>query len=221
MGRISSFLFGWWNRKGPGRGIVRCSGRLQLRYLEPPDWNAFRDLERTNEDWLAPWIPTPGPDRYSRERFVRQVRAAREQARQGTYHRLGIFLAEGMDLVGSVTLSGVIHGAMWGCHAGYWIASEHAGQGLMPEALCLAFDFAFRDLSLHRVQLAIMPRNVASRRVAEKLGLRDEGIARGYLKIAGKWEDHVRYAILADEYEARREDLYRVFVRPAAEGVFR
>ena len=65
--------------------------------------------------------------------------------------------------------------------------------------------FAFEDLGLHRVQIAIIPRNAASRRVVEKLGIRDEGIAVRYLEINGVWEDHVRYAITAEEWAERRE----------------
>ena len=65
----------------------------------------------------------------------------------------------------------------------------------------------FEELRLHRVQAAIVPRNSASRRVAEKLGLRDEGTAQNYLEINGVWEDHVRYAITAEDWAERGEKL--------------
>ena len=67
--------------------------------------------------------------------------------------------------------------------------------------------FAFDELRLHRIQISIIPRNSASRRVVEKLGIRDEGVAARYLEINGVWEDHIRYAITAEEWEQRREDL--------------
>ena len=67
--------------------------------------------------------------------------------------------------------------------------------------------FAFDELHLHRLQVAIIPRNSASRRVVEKLDLREEGIAERYLEINGTWEDHVRYAITAEEWAERREEL--------------
>jgi ribosomal-protein-alanine N-acetyltransferase len=67
--------------------------------------------------------------------------------------------------------------------------------------------FAFDDLRLHRVQIAIIPRNSPSRRVVEKLKVRDEGVAERYLEINGVWEDHVRYAITSEEWQQRREDL--------------
>ena len=55
--------------------------------------------------------------------------------------------------------------------------------------------------------LRLVPRNTASRRVAEKLKLRDEGTAERYLEINGTWEDHIRFAMTAEEWEARSEDL--------------
>ena len=66
---------------------------------------------------------------------------------------------------------------------------------------------AFEDLHLHRVQIAIIPRNSNSRRVVEKLAIREEGTALRYLEINGVWEDHVRYAITVEEWTARRDDL--------------
>jgi ribosomal-protein-alanine N-acetyltransferase len=60
--------------------------------------------------------------------------------------------------------------------------------------------------------VAIIPRNSASRRVAEKLGLRDEGTALRYLEIDGVWEDHVRYAITAEEWWERRDALLKEWV---------
>jgi ribosomal-protein-alanine N-acetyltransferase len=66
--------------------------------------------------------------------------------------------------------------------------------------------FAFEEVGLHRVQVSIIPRNRASRRVAEKLALREEGIAERFLEINGVWEDHVCYAITAEEWWERSAD---------------
>jgi len=82
-----------------------------------------------------------------------------------------------------------------------------AGNSYVPEAFVVAARFAFEELHLHRVQAAIVPRNIASRRVVEKLKLRDEGTAERYLEINGIWEDHIRFAMTAEEWEARGTDL--------------
>ncbi len=77
----------------------------------------------------------------------------------------------------------------------------------MSECVATVARFAFEDLRLHRLQIAIIPRNTNSRRVMEKLGLREEGVARRYLEINGIWEDHVRYAITSEEWDDRRAEL--------------
>jgi ribosomal-protein-alanine N-acetyltransferase len=79
----------------------------------------------------------------------------------------------------------------------------------MPEALVLMARFAFEQVHLHRFQVSIIPRNLRSRRVVEKLKLRDEGIAQRYLEINGAWEDHIRYALTVEEWHDRRDELVR------------
>ena len=71
----------------------------------------------------------------------------------------------------------------------------------------MVLKYAFEDLNLHRVQVAIIPRNTSSRRVVEKLSLREEGIAERYLEINGEWEDHIRYAFTSEEWDSRKEEI--------------
>ena len=97
--------------------------------------------------------------------------------------------------VGEITLSSIQRGPFQNAFVGYWVDEAMAGHGLAPEATVVVLRFAFEDARLHRVEVAIVPRNRASRRVVEKLGLREEGVAVRYLEIDGQWEDHVRYAM--------------------------
>ena len=102
-------------------------------------------------------------------------------------------------------LTAIQRGPFQSSYVGYWIDEKHAGNGYMPESVVVLCRFAFDELQLHRVQIAIIPRNQASRRVVEKLDIRDEGIAVRYLEINGVWEDHVRYAITSEEWDERRD----------------
>jgi len=77
----------------------------------------------------------------------------------------------------------------------------------MSEAVVAVMRFAFERLDLHRIEICIVPRNTNSRRVVEKLDLRCEGTAERYLQIAGVWEDHLRYAITAEEWRDRADAL--------------
>ena len=108
----------------------------------------------------------------------------RERERQmGSGFGFGIFF-EGR-FCGEITLSSIQRGPFQNGFIGYWIDEDMAGSGLIPEAVVVVLQFAFETLRLHRIEVAIIPRNEASRRVVEKLGLRDEGVAVRYLEIDG------------------------------------
>ncbi|RJE90329.1 GNAT family N-acetyltransferase [Paenibacillus sp. 1011MAR3C5] len=110
-------------------------------------------------------------------------------------------LGEEDRIIGSVALSNIVYGAFLSCHLGYRLDGEEEGKGYMTEALQALIDYAFQELKLHRIEANIMPQNAASFRVVEKLGFCHEGLARKYLKINGKWEDHVHMVLLNEEIE--------------------
>jgi ribosomal-protein-alanine N-acetyltransferase len=102
-------------------------------------------------------------------------------------------------IIGRLALNTVVRGVFQNAYLGYWIDASHQGRGLITEAVRAIIAFGFETLKLHRVQIAIMPRNVKSLRVVERLGIRHEGKAHGYLAIAGAWEDHELFAVTAGE----------------------
>ena len=190
--------------------------RVLLRPLSPADFPAWQEVRRRNSGWLTPWEParTPGmPDVVeSREAFAMRC-SARERERQlGTGCGFGVFVAG--RFAGEITLSSVQRGPFQSAYVGYWIDEAQAGQNYTPEGLVLVIRFAFEQLQLHRVQISIIPRNAASRRVVEKLSLRAEGIAERYLEINGTWEDHIRFAITSEEWQVRRDELLRDWITP-------
>ena len=85
---------------------------------------------------------------------------------------------------------------------------------VLAEAVVVLLRFAFEELHLHRVQIAIIPRNTSSLRVVDKIGLRSEGVAERYLEINGVWEDHVRYAVTSEEWDERRDELLTAWLTP-------
>lgn len=179
--------------------------RVLLRPLSVSDFPAWREVRRRNEAWLTRWEPTrmPGQPDVIEDRDAFAVRcSARQRERQlGVGYGYGVFV-DGV-FAGEVNLSSVQRGPFQSAYVGYWIDEKQAGNGYTPEALVAVARLAFDDLRLHRVQIAIIPRNTASRRVVEKLGIREEGVAERYLEINGIWEDHVRYAVTAEEWDER------------------
>ena len=172
-------------------------GRVRRRWLEKSDQRAWLQLQQENRSWLGPWEATP-PDGYSRPAsFPAMLRLLHDQARQG----LGLPFAITVDdrLVGQVVVSGITLGSARWAQVGYWIARDHAGRNITTVAVALVCDHLLQTLHLHRVELAIRPENVASLRVAQKLGFVEEGMRRRYLHIAGAWRDHLTYSILAED----------------------
>jgi len=185
-----------------------------LRPLTPNDFDAWREVRRRNCEWLTKWEPTKPPSQpdiiEDSAAFFSRCGARQRERQLGAGYAFGIFV-DG-DFSGEMNLSSVQRGPFQNAYVGYWIDEKHAGNGYMPEALVLLCNSAFEDLHLHRVQVSIIPRNTASRRVVEKLGIRDEGVAQRYLEINGTWEDHIRYAITVEEWDARRDDLMREWI---------
>ncbi len=180
-----------------------------LRPLVVGDFDAWREVRRRNVDWLVKWEPVrqPGqPDTVEdRESFHVRCNARQRERQLGTGYGFGIFV-DG-ELAGEMNLSTVQRGPFQSAYVGYWIDEKYAGQGYTPEALVVLIRFVFEELKLHRLQVSIIPRNAASRRVVEKLQIRDEGVALRYLEINGVWEDHVRYGITVEEWQERRDEL--------------
>jgi ribosomal-protein-alanine N-acetyltransferase len=189
--------------------------RVLLRPLASTDFPEWREVRRRNAGWLLKWEPKPPrgnpDDTADLAAFGARCGARQREWQLGTGYGFGIFV-EG-HLAGEINVSGVQRGPFQNAYIGYWIDQARAGQGYVPESLVAVARFAFEDLRLHRLQVAIIPRNRASRRVVEKLGLRDEGVAVRYLAINGVWEDHVRYALTAEEWTERAEELLAAWIR--------
>lgn len=188
--------------------------RVLLRPLVAGDFEAWREVRRRNTDWLTRWEPArlQGQPDVVEDQDAFAVRcSARQRERQlGSGYGFGIFVDGAF--AGEINLNSVQRGPFQSAYVGYWIDEKHAGQGYVPEALVLVTRFAFDELHLHRIQVAIIPRNAASRRVVEKLALREEGVALRYLEINGVWEDHVRYAMTAEEWDERADELLSAWV---------
>lgn len=185
-----------------------------LRPLTPTDWEQWHEVRVRNESWLLPWEPLRpagmlDPTR-DRDAYVSRCHARDRDRQSGIAYGFGLFV--GPALAGEINLNGVVRGASQCATIGYWIDQAHAGNRYVAEAVVVMLRFAFEQLHLHRIEICIVPRNHNSRRVTEVLGLRDEGIARGLIEINGSWEDHIRYAITAEEWDARSDELGRAWL---------
>ncbi len=188
--------------------------RVLLRPLVPSDFSQWTEVRNTNHEWLTKWEPSRpagSPDVINdRHAFAARCNARERERHLGTGFGFGIFV-DGA-LAGEMNLSSLQRGPFQNCYVGYWMDERLAGNSYTPEALVAVMRFAFEELDLHRVQIAIIPRNAASRRVVDKIEVRFEGIAERYLEINGAWEDHMRFAMTSEEWEERSRDLIETWL---------
>ena len=184
--------------------------RVLLRPLRADDWDAWREVRLRCREWLERWEPRAEAGSadpvLDREAFKARCGAWERQRHFDAAYGFGLFLTSG-QFAGEVSLGSVQRGPFQMGYIGYWIDEALSGKGYVPEGVVLLIRYAFESLSLHRLEAAIVPRNNASRRVAEKLGLREEGTAERFLQIQGVFEDHVRYAITLEEWQTRGHEL--------------
>lgn len=174
-----------------------------IRPVTPDDAAVYASLLQRNREFLAPFDPVREPA-YFTERGQRTLlaMALAERKEDRAYSFAILDALVGGEPVGRVTLSSVVRGAWHNANVGYWVARDHNGKGLATQAVREAVGFAFGEAGLHRVQAAVMPRNLPSIRVVEKAGFRREGLALNYLKIHGVWEDHAIFAVTAEDAAA-------------------
>jgi len=191
-------------------GLRLYGRRVVLRPLVPQDFTGWSEVRRRNGDWLTVWEPLklahhPDPET-NREVFAARCGARDRERLAGTQFAFGIFVDGAF--AGEINLNNVVRGAFQSATIGYWIDKARAGRSFMSEAVVVLAQFAFEELGLHRIEVCIIPRNHNSRRVMEKLHLREEGIAERFLEINGVWEDHVRYGFTREEWDERRDSLF-------------
>ena len=170
-------------------------------YLRPAEmrdfdeWAALRERSRT---FLMAWEPVWPSDDLTRSAFRRRIRLhAEEMSRDEAYPFL--VFREDDAMVGGLTVGQIRRGVAQTATLGYWMGEAYAGRGYMSRAVRAATRFVFGALRLHRLEAACLPHNEASMHLLESVGFKREGYARAYLRINGRWQDHVLYALLEND----------------------
>jgi ribosomal-protein-alanine N-acetyltransferase len=171
---------------------------LFLRMPERGDYEDWASLRARSRDFLTPWEPSWPADALGRANFRARLSRYAEDWRTDQGYNFFIF-ADDERLAGGIGLSNLRRGVAETASLGYWIGEPFARQGYMSAALPLVLDFAFERLRLHRVEAACLPTNAPSRAVLQRTGFQQEGYARHYLLIDGKWQDHLLFAILRED----------------------
>lgn len=171
-----------------------CGERLVLRRIRHADAaDMYTYSRRADVTRYLLWTPHPSLD------HTRQyISYLQEQYRSGTLYDWAITLAESGKMIGTAGFTAVNtdHDS---AEVGYVLNPDFQNRGYATEALRLVLDFGFRVMKLHRIEARCFESNFASRRVMEKCGMSYEGTARDGMKIKGRYETIVTYAILENE----------------------
>ena len=165
------------------------------RLVRPDDAPRLAELVTASREFLAPWEPVRGEAYFTVDGQVAAVREALAQHEQGTAQP-NVILDSSGEVVGRITLSGIVRGPFQSGNLGYWLNQADTGRGLATGAVRDIIRVAFDELGLHRIQAGTLVHNTRSQRILERTGFIRFGLAPEYLNIAGRWQDHVLFQLI-------------------------
>ena len=177
--------------------------RLLLRSPTKRDFHEWARLRYESRAFLKSWDPTWARDHLTRQSFARRVAWAEKAMNDDSAYPMFLFRKTDNSLLGAITLDNVRRGPSQVGTIGYWMGYPYIRRGHMAEAVGLVLDYAFNELRLHRVEAACLVHNDPSSRLLLKLGFTEEGLARQYLCIDGRWQDHRTFGILRSDRPTR------------------
>lgn len=154
-----------------------------------------------NREHFSPWSPVVD-DADMGSYYTQQLTRYQKHSEEGTALALFLFEKNNREkIIGDVNLSNVVRGVFQSCNMGYRLDEHAQGRGYMRETLQRVVQYAFEEMKLHRIEANIMPHNVRSIKLITAVGFEEEGLAKKYLKINGKWQDHFHYVVLNEKME--------------------
>jgi ribosomal-protein-alanine N-acetyltransferase len=185
-------LFNRAPRRAAPEPVDRSVTRVYVRPPRQADEYDFVALMRDSRAFHKPWASAPtDPARFA---------AYLEDSGRPDFEAFLVCRIEDDQLVGFFNVSQITRGSLQSAYLGYAAAERYARQGYMREGVELVLRAAFLELRLHRLEANIQPGNAASIALARGAGFQREGFSPRYLKISGRWRDHERWALLADDW---------------------
>jgi ribosomal-protein-alanine N-acetyltransferase len=137
------------------------------------------------------WV-TPPDDR---SKFAAYVKGLRDKRHEGFF-----VVTDNGDVAGVINVSEIVRGGFQSAYLGYYAFEPLAGRGFLHRGLRSVIAHCFDELRLHRLEANIQPENARSIALVKSLGFRMEGFSPRDLKICGRWRDHERWALLAEDW---------------------
>lgn len=175
--------------------------QLRLKRIEEKDLGLYKDYLLRNKEFLKEWEPVRADSFYEDVEILKRMQEEKKEFEEKRGISLYIFQENKDKIIGNVHIDNIVKGVFQSCYLGYKLDQEYINQGYMTQAVEKAIEIAFEEYQLHRIEANIMPRNIRSQKVVEKLGFENEGLSKRYLKINGVWEDHMHYVKLNEKVE--------------------
>ena len=173
------------------------TARCVLTVLRPDNAHLLQRYRTRNAAHLAPWEPAPDPALGSLEQAnAEKAEKSLKAFEDGTAVQFLALDANTSNVVATCNFTNIVRGPMQACYLGYSVDEDRQGQGVMAEVVQTGIDYMFGTCRLHRIMANHMPSNTRSAALLQRLGFEREGVARQYLKIAGRWEDMVLNALI-------------------------
>jgi len=171
--------------------------KLVIRHLEPHEATLMKKYRVENKVHLEPWEPKRSVEFFTEGFWQKNLRVNLRDFREGTSLCMSILTPKEDEVLGVCNYTSLVRGTFQSCHLGYSLADRHQGKGLMFEALQLTNRYIFKEMGLHRIMAGYLPQNDRSGKLLQRLGFEKEGYAREYLKINGRWEDHILTSLIS------------------------
>ncbi|WP_020003695.1 GNAT family N-acetyltransferase [Brachyspira innocens] len=183
--------------------MLKKTYKTSRLFLVQPSINmaeSITDFYSRNIDFFKKFDPERPEVFYKVNTHKNIIKRELEEIRAGRMLKFWIYKIEDKKrIIGMINFTNIFMGTFLSSTVGYKLDEFEQHKGYMTEALKAAVIIVFKELKLHRVEANIMPHNKPSLELAKRLGFEYEGLAKKYLKINGKWEDHVHMTIINDE----------------------
>ena len=177
--------------------LLYTTNRLNLRTLQVKDADKVLTFYNRNKNHFEPWESKRPFNFYTLSYQRASLLIEDELMKKNSLLRFWVFLRGNSDvIIGTVNFYNIIRGSYSCCQIGYKLDSRYMNMGYAHEAIKHSMEVLKEEYNLHRIEAKIMPTNLSSIKLIERLGFKYEGLSHSSIKINGHWEDHLSYAYI-------------------------
>jgi ribosomal-protein-alanine N-acetyltransferase len=173
--------------------------RLLLKPLNHDSAPLVLAFYEENKELFEPWEPIRNHNFYTLPYQIAFLTAEHNQITDGKLIRFWVFLkGRPEELIGTVCFQNLLKEPYYSCSLGYKFSKKYLNQGYAMESIQKCIEIIFSEFHMHRIDAYIMPDNIASLKLINRLSFQFEGACHSFAKINGYWTDHMRYALIND-----------------------